>query len=204
MNEKLIKVAHVVAVVLLALAGVALMARQTFGTGAQNANSGGTQNSNSSRHNGNMNSGGAGLSSNDRKFVMDAAMSGMAEVELGRMAVERGASDAVRQFGQRMIDDHTRANEELMQLASTLGLTPPSALDPSHRAAANKLSRLSGAEFDRAYAKMMVGDHQKAVSLFQRESERGGRAELKAFAARTLPALREHLQMARSLPQSSR
>jgi putative membrane protein len=143
--------------------------------------------------------GDATLGSNDRKFVTEAAMSGMAEVELGRLAVARGAGDAVKQFGQRMVDDHTRANEELMQLASGLGVVPPAQLDAKHQAVVAKLSRLSGAEFDRAYAKQMVTDHQKAVSLFQREADRGAHADLKAFAGGKLPALQEHLRMAREL-----
>lgn len=232
MNEKLIKIAHAVAVMLLALGGVAFTTWQT--SGAQNTNQSGNANRGSMQGNansGNMNSGntnsgntnsgnangnmggqsgaggqmgGGALSSNDRNFVMTAAMSGMAEVEMGRMAVERGASDAVKQFGQRMIDDHTRTNSELMQITSTLGVTPPAALDARHRAASAKLARLSGPAFDRAYAKQMVDDHQKAVSLFQRESERGANPELKSFAARTLPALREHLEMARGLSQATR
>lgn len=203
MNEKLIKAAHVVALTLLALAGVAFMARQTWGTGAQNSNNqAGTQNANASHQNGNTNRGtGGALSSNDRNFVSTAAMDSMAEVELGRLAVERGASDGVKQFGQRMIDDHTRANQELTETAAPLGLTPPAALDAKHRARAEKLARLSGAAFDRAYMKEMVSAHQKAVSLFQRQSARGSQPELKAFAARTLPTLQEHLQMARSMSQ---
>jgi putative membrane protein len=174
---------------------------------AGNMNRGGNSNSNSG---GNRNAGGGtggqggALGTTDRNFVMEAAMSGMAEVELGRLAVERGSSDAVKQFGQRMVDDHTRANEELMQLVSGLGLALPTTLGAKHRAAVNKMSRLSGAQFDRAYSKQMVADHQKAVSLFQREADRGTHAELKTFAGGKLPALQEHLSMARQLEGSSR
>jgi putative membrane protein len=174
-----------------------------------NTNSSITETTNSGAG-GNMNrstSGQAGqgvrLGSVDRKFVMEAAMGGMAEVELGRLAAERGSSDAVKQFGQRMVDDHSRANSELTQLASGKGITLATALDAKHQALVTRMSRLSGAAFDRAYAREMVKDHQKAVALFQREATRGADADLKTFAQTTLPTLQEHLRMARALPSGS-
>lgn len=189
MNTRIIKIAHVAAVIviLLVLAVMLGVARQGAGAGGQNSNQSGGQ------------SGAAAVSSADRKFATTAAMDGMAEVELGRLATERGASDAVKQFGQRMIDDHTKANDQLKQWAATAGLTLPTALDAKRQAVMNRLSRLSGAAFDRAYAQQMVKDHTKAVQLFQREADRGTDAGLKSFASSTLPTLREHLQMARSL-----
>lgn len=218
MNRQVIKIAHVVALgLMLVVAALAVAQRQYASTAAQgsntntNAGQGGNTNtaSNMNANTGrgqNSNAGGqgratgaAGLSAGDRKFATTAAMSGMAEVELGRMATERGASDAVRQFGQRMVDDHTRANAELMQAASAAGLTLPTTTDEKHRAQAAKMSQLSGMAFDRAYARQMVKDHEKAVSLFRHESERGADAGLKSFAASTLPALQEHLTMARGL-----
>jgi putative membrane protein len=134
---------------------------------------------------------------------MEAAMGGMAEVELGRLATEKGVSDAVKQFGQRMVDDHSRANSELMQIAGGKGLTLPAGLDAKHQALMRKMSALSGAAFDSAYAKQMVKDHNQTISLFQREATRGTDADLKAFAQKTLPALQEHLSMARSLPSGN-
>ncbi|HWS99100.1 MAG TPA: DUF4142 domain-containing protein [Pyrinomonadaceae bacterium] len=187
MNTRIIKIAHVVAVVVILLV-MAVM----IGAAPQGESSVG-QNSNQS--------GGAAttVSSADRKFAMTAAMDGMTEVELGRLATERGASDAVKQFGQRMVDDHTKANDELKQWAATAGVTLPTALDAKHQAVVAKMSGLSGAAFDKAYAKEMVKDHTKAVQLFQREAERGTDAGLKSFASAKLPTLQEHLQMARSL-----
>jgi putative membrane protein len=172
-----------------------------------NSNMSESMNANSSGGNMNQNAGGqmstggttAALSSADQKFVMEAAMGGMAEVELGRLAAERGSSDGVKQFGQRMVDDHSRANSELMQLTSARGVNVPASLDAKHQSEMTKMSQLSGAAFDRAYAKEMVKDHQKDVSLFQKQSTRGADADLKAFAARTLPTLQEHLRMAREL-----
>jgi putative membrane protein len=164
-----------------------------------NANgSGGNMNRNTD---GQMSAGGttAALNSTDQKFVMEAAMGGMAEVELGRLAAERGSSDGVKQFGQRMVDDHSRANSELMQLTSARGVNVPASLDAKHQSLMTKMTQLSGAAFDSAYAKEMVKDHQKDVSLFQKQAARGADGDLRAFAAKTLPTLQEHLRMAREL-----
>lgn len=150
-----------------------------------------TQNANGGSHAGHS---AAGMSA-DMKFAMMAAMGGMEEVEMGRLAAEKGASDEVRQFGQRMVDDHSKANQELMQIASSKGMTLPSALDPKHQADVQKISALSGEAFDKAYVKMMVKDHKKDVAEFQKESTGGADPELKAFATSTLPTLQEHLQM---------
>ena len=99
-----------------------------------------------------------------------------------------------------MVDDHSKANEELMSLASSKGMTLPTALDEKHQKDVTKLSAMSGAEFDRAYSRMMLSDHNKDVKEFEKQSTKGGDADLKAFASKTLPTLQEHLQMARALP----
>jgi putative membrane protein len=161
------------------------------------ASAGGTQNSNSSATgNANAHAGhNMGSMTADSKFAMMAAMGGMAEVEMGRLAAQKGASDEVRQFGQRMVDDHSKANEQLMQVASSKGMTLPTALDPKHQAEMQKMSALSGDAFDRAYVKMMVKDHKKDVAEFQKEASGGADPDIKSFAATTLPTLQEHLQM---------
>lgn len=151
----------------------------------------GAQNSNGDSHAGHSM---AGMSA-DMKFAMMAAMGGMEEVEMGKLAAEKGASDEVRQFGQRMVDDHSKANQELMQIASSKGMTLPTALDAKHQADMQKMAALSGEAFDKAYVKMMVKDHKKDVGEFQKESMRGTDPEIKAFATSTLPTLQEHLQM---------
>ena len=140
------------------------------------------------------------MNSTDRKFAMMAAMGGMAEVEMARLALTKASSDAVRQYAQKMIDDHTAANAELMQIAAAKGMTLPAAPDAKMRAMMAKMERLSGAAFDREYI-MMAGnkDHMKMEKLFRDESMRGRDADLKAFAAKTLPVVRMHLQMARDL-----
>jgi len=164
-----------------------------------NSNSNRSANSNSGMSMGNANStAGSTLSSNDRKFVVTAAMDGMTEVQLGRLATQQGASADVKQFGQRMVDDHSQANTELTQLASAQGITLPTALDAKHQALVTKMSALSGAAFDKEYSKLMVKDHKSAVSLFQKEST-GGPTGLRDFASKTLPTLQGHLTMAQSM-----
>lgn len=160
------------------------------------SNSNKSQNRNSNTAGGAM----AGMSSDDHKFVMEAAMGGLMEVELGRVAAQQGASDAVKQFGQRMVDDHSKANTELTTLATSKGMTLPTELDEKHKAEVTKLSAMSGAEFDRAYGKLMLSDHTKDVKEFEKQSTRGSDPDVKAFAAKTLPTLQEHLQMAKALP----
>lgn len=227
-NQQLIKTAHVWALALIlagglwAIAGKAGIRLQGQNSnqnqnqnGNQNSNtnsntntSGRSQNANANRSNRNsrndnasgQQAGMGNMTTQDHNFLMEAAMGGMMEVELGRVATQQGSSDAVKQFGQRMVDDHSKANEELMTLASSKGMTLPTTLDEKHRAHVTKLSAMSGAEFDRAYAKEMLSDHTKDVAAFEKQSTRGSDPDLKAFATRTLPTLQEHLQMARALP----
>ncbi|HEY0544394.1 MAG TPA: DUF4142 domain-containing protein [Pyrinomonadaceae bacterium] len=131
----------------------------------------------------------------DRKFVMEAAMGGMMEVELGRLAAEKGMSDEVKQFGQKMVDDHSKANQDLMQVASAKGITLPTGLDAKHKAMRDKFASMSGAAFDKAYKQEMLKDHRKDVAEFQKESMKATDADVKSFATRTLPTLKEHLSM---------
>jgi putative membrane protein len=176
-----------------------------------NANRAQNRNANRSANRNSKNTGATGeqagmanLRSQDRDFLTDTATAGMMEVELGRVAAQKASSDAVKQFGQRMVDDHSKANEELMSVASSKGITLPTTLDAKHQEQVTKLSSKSGAEFDRAYSKMMLNDHEKVVAAFEKENNKGADAELKAFAAKTLPTLQEHLQMAKALPDNQR
>lgn len=137
-------------------------------------------------------------SSPDRDFAIKAAHDGAAEVALGRLAAAQAQSQAVKTFGQRMVDDHTRAGEALKTAARQDGIDLPAdaASKPADTAA---LADLRGAAFDRAYAKRMVEDHEKAVALFRGAARNDGSSNLKAFAQKTLPTLEEHLRMARAL-----
>lgn len=132
----------------------------------------------------------------DAMFMGTAAMSSMAEVAHGQLAGKNAANDEVRKFGQRMVDDHTKANTDLKALASKKQVTLPAALDQKHQAMQDKLSKMKGDEFDRAYMQHMVGAHKEAVSLFEQESKNGKDAEARAWAAKTLPVVQEHLKMA--------
>lgn len=212
-NEQLIKSAQVWFVAIFLACGAWAIAGKAGSTDQnQNSNQNSNSNRNSSTRNANRSqnrntSGATGeqtgmgnMSSQDRDFIMDAAIGGMMEVELGQMATQKGASEAVKQFGQRMVDDHSKANQELMSLASSKGITLPTAIDEKHRKDMTKLSAMSGAEFDRAYSKMMLSDHKKDVSEFEKQSTKGADPDLKAFASKTLPTLHEHLQMANALP----
>ena len=134
----------------------------------------------------------------DSSFVKKAAMGGMAEVELGNLAQQKAASDQVKQFGARMVQDHGKANDELKQIAGSKGIDLPTALDDKHRKDKEKLGKLSGAQFDKAYMSHMVDDHKKDVADFKKEASSGKDADIKAFAAKTLPTLEEHLKLAQS------
>ncbi len=136
------------------------------------------------------------INASARKFMRDVAEDGQTEVKLGEIAAQKSSNQAVKSFAQRMVTDHTKAGQELMNLATTDHVSLPTTLDSKHQAMVNKLSRLSGAAFDSAYAKMMVQDHKKAVALFQERSNNGRNTDLRMWAANTLPTLREHLQMA--------
>lgn len=133
------------------------------------------------------------------RFVQEAASGGMMEVQLGRLATERAQDERVRQFGQRMVQDHTQANNDLMQAASRMNMVTPTAMMPMHQEHYDRLSRLSGRDFDRAYIRMMIDDHAQDVRNFEQQARNGDNADVRDFANRTLPTLREHLQMVRDI-----
>lgn len=138
----------------------------------------------------------AGIAAADAAFVKEAAVGGMAEVELGNLAKEKAASNDVKQFGDRMVTDHSRAGDELKQWAQQKNVTLPAELDAKHKALRARLSKLSGDAFDKAYMREMLADHRQDVAAFKRESTTAKDADLKAWAAKTLPTLQEHLKLA--------
>jgi putative membrane protein len=140
-----------------------------------------------------------GMAAADRKFVMEAARGGLAEVELGKLAAEKGSADAVKQFGKRMADDHAKAAAELKDFADKKGMTLPTDLDPKHKQLRDRLAKLAGADFDRAYANEMVKDHKKDVADFKREAKGAKDPDLKAWAGKTLPTLEDHLKAAQDM-----
>ena len=139
------------------------------------------------------------VSKGDRTFIMDAANDSLAEIELGKVAQSNAASDEVKKFAQRMVEDHTKASQELEPIATKLGVTPPTEVKGKHARMVKDLSKKNGEKFDRDYVNDMVKDHQKAVKLFEKQSQKGETEELKQFAAKQLPTLQEHLKMAQDL-----
>lgn len=134
----------------------------------------------------------------ESRFVVQATQGGMAEVKLGQLAQQNGSSEAVKQFGQRMEQDHSAANSKLADVASKKGLTLPTTISTKDQAEYDRLAKMHGAAFDRAYMAMMVKDHQKDVADFQRESRMARDPELKHWISGTLPTLQDHLHMATS------
>lgn len=132
-------------------------------------------------------------------FVKEAAQGGMAEVKLGELALKQATNGDVKSFGQRMIDDHGKANKELAQLAEKKGMSMPTDLGDKHQKAYDHLSGLKGAEFDKAYMSHMVDDHKEDVEAFQKQAKDGQDEDVKAFATKTLPTLEEHLKMAQEI-----
>lgn len=135
----------------------------------------------------------------DADFAVKAAAGSMMEVELGKLAVAKGVSTAVKKFGQSMIDDHSTANEELKALAATKNIALPVAMGDDKQEVVNKLNEKQGAEFDKEYIDYMVKDHKDDIDLFEDESEKGNDADVKNWAAGKVPILRHHLQMAEEI-----
>lgn len=142
------------------------------------------------------------LSATDKKFVMKAAQGSKMEVELGNLALQNASSDAVKQFAERMVNDHKKAGEELASMASQKGVTLPADMAADGKKMHGKMAKLQGAAFDKAYMQHMVKDHQKDVAEFEKQSNSGSDSDLKAWASKTLPTLREHLDQARSISQT--
>jgi putative membrane protein len=135
----------------------------------------------------------------DADFVNEAAMGGMAEVELGKLASTKGANAEVKKFGQMMVTDHSKANDELKALAAKKGWKLPTALDASHQSTLESLRNRVGADFDSAYVDDMVDDHETDVKAFEDKAKNATDPDLKAFAEKTLPTLRKHLDAIKAI-----
>jgi len=167
-------------------------AANTFNTNTANANAQGVNSmSNVSGSTGNM--------TTPDGFMTEAARGGMAEVELSQLATTKAQNAEVKKFAQQMIQDHTNANTELKQLAGKKTVTLPTDLDAAHKTIKDRLTNLSGTEFDEEYVNAMVADHEKSVALFTTQANSGTDADTKAFAAKTLPKLQMHLEMIKGI-----
>ena len=155
------------------------------------ANGNATVNSNNASANANT--------SPTQNFWMTAAQGGMAEVELGKIASTKASNAEVKNFAKMMVEDHSKANAELKSIAAKKNLTLPTTLDSGNQATMDELRNLVGDEFDREYVTAMVDDHEADVQMFESQSLDDSDPDAKAFAAKTLPTLKKHLEMIKAI-----
>lgn len=140
-------------------------------------------------------------SEKDKKFVEAATSGGMMEVELGKYAQETALSQDVKDFGAKMVADHSKANEELAALAQSKGITAPTSMTKHHSEMVEDMKQKKGADFDKAYVDMMVDDHKDDIKAFEEEAKDGQDDDLQAFAANTLPTLQEHKAIIKAIKE---
>jgi putative membrane protein len=138
------------------------------------------------------------LSRSERRFIEKTLEKGMQDVELSKLALDKAQNPQVKELAKRLVEDHPKANAELMKLATAKGVTPPAAVDASHKRKIEKMSKKSGRDFDRDYADEMEDDHSKEVREFRSMAKSAKDPDVKAFAASTLPTLEQHLQLAKA------
>jgi putative membrane protein len=186
-----------------ACGSTAVNVNSTANTGRNAANSAG----NAANTVGNMASNAANAVSNAASaltvdspddFMATAARSGMAEVEMGKLAAQKATDPEVKKFGQTMVTEHTAANNELKTLAGKKDVTLPTDLG-THQSDLDTLKNASGADFDRSYVKLMVNEHENDVEAFQAQADKSADPDVKAFAAKTLPTLKKHLESIRTI-----
>jgi putative membrane protein len=138
------------------------------------------------------------LSDADQKFIEEAAKGGMMEVHMGQMGLQRGSSPALKSLSQHLVNDHKAANKELEALAKQKGVSLPG--DDAQMAASMPIATKSGEDFDKAFARTAIEDHQKDIAAFEKEASSGKDPDVKNWASKTLPTLRAHLAEAQALP----
>jgi putative membrane protein len=139
----------------------------------------------------------------DRDFIVDQLEDGSAEVALGKLAGERASHPQVKEFAEAMVRDHQMAGDELKQAASraNVQVTEPADLDDDHKDLQEDLMKLSGKDFDKKYIDAMIDEHQEAVNELERRTD-DSNAEIKAWAVKTLPKVRQHLEQAKQLKET--
>jgi putative membrane protein len=135
----------------------------------------------------------------DQSFLKEAVAGGLAEVELGQLAAQKSSNPEVKKFAERMVTDHSKANDQLKEIVAQKGIDLPAEPSAKHKATKESLSKLQGDEFDKAYMSNMLSDHKKDVAAFRKESTEGKDPQLKEFATKTLPTLEDHLKEAESI-----
>ncbi|WP_316799559.1 DUF4142 domain-containing protein [Pedobacter frigidisoli] len=146
--------------------------------------------------------GGIAVDEADSKFATQAAVGGMAEVELGKLALEKATNQQVKDFASMMVKDHGTANTELMAIAAQKNITLPSTVDDEHKKTMEDLGKKTGADFDKAYVDAMISGHKSTLKLMEDESKDGKDAELKTFATKTAPIVQSHLVMINKISDS--
>ena len=140
-----------------------------------------------------------GLASQDRKYFDEMAQANLAEVQAGRLAQKKASSDDVKKFAQHMVEDHGKMLDEQRSMAKSKNVSLPKQPKKEQQSAMKKLERASGGEFDRAYMKQMVEDHEKALKLVQDAAKNAKDPELKQAAEKAAPEVQQHLDMAKQL-----
>lgn len=141
----------------------------------------------------------ASLATQDRQFMEDIVQANLAEIATGKLATAKGQSQTVRQFGQRMIDDHTTLLSEGAKLAKAKGMAVPKEPNAKHQAAMKQLESLSGASFDRAYMSQMVKDHEETLDLLKRASTRASDGQIRDLAKNAIPVVEHHRSLAEQI-----
>lgn len=135
----------------------------------------------------------------DEAFLKKAAEGGLAEVKFGELAQSSGTSSTVKRFGERMVNDHSKMNQEVQSLAAQKNISLPTSVSIKDEASYKLLQARSGNSFDKAYIQDMVKDHRADIAEFQKEADNGTDADIKALASKALPTLREHLRLAENV-----
>lgn len=141
------------------------------------------------------------LSRGDQSFIKEAAGGGMLEVQLGKLAADKAASQQVKDFGKKMERDHSKVNSEIKTLASANNIQIADKLEGKNKSTYDRLAKLSGERFDREYMKAMIDDHKADVDTFKKQADKADNADVKQFASKTLPTLEQHLELAQSTGQ---
>ena len=178
-------------------------ASSTNSTGSMTSTGGSTQGSSTAGMHDNSSMSSAGKASvEDKHFMKEAMMGDMAEIQLAQLAQQKASSDQVKQFAQRMIDDHTKLDAQMKPLAQQFGVDAPTELDSKHKALQSKLQSMSGEKFDQEYMKAMVADHREDDQKFLREETVAKDSTLKNAVTQAEPIIAEHLRMAQDIDKS--
>jgi len=138
----------------------------------------------------------------EKAFIMRAADGGMMEVELGKLAAEKGGSDEVKDFGNEMVKDHSKMNDNLKEVAAKMDVAVATSVSAKHHGAIEKMSGLSGANFDKAYVTAMVRDHEKDIAAFEKADKTAKNPNLKKFIQDSLPMMKNHLEKIKKFDQA--